>query len=90
MALSKSYPKPSMSPRSRTLGIIPVNFRDVIQKQITMATADAVDSITSFGVAGSDGRFQYPSELTMLRDPVGRLYHIVGVSTPDDTSVAGP
>ena len=91
MALPRSSPqRTTSSPRSRVAGIIPYNYRDVIQKQVTMAAENAVDQLASFGVGGSDGRIQFPSELTMMRDPVGRLYHIVGVSSPDDTSVAGP
>jgi hypothetical protein len=66
------------------------NLRGTIERTIDRTVARGLDSVMSFGVGGSDGRFGYPSEEQALRDPMGRFFHVVGVSTPDDFSVAAP
>lgn len=71
-------------------GIAPSLFREVIQRQITKTVNSKIDEIVSFSVGGSDGRIQYPAEETFMRDPMGRFYHVVGVSTSDDMTVAAP
>lgn len=77
-------------PNMPMVGITPSNFREVIQRQIAKTVNSKVDEIVSFSVDGSDGRIQYPADETFFRDPVGRFYHVVGVSTSDDMTVAAP
>ena len=59
-----------------------------IDIQIEKTVAQSIDQLTSFSVYGSDGRNLYPTTQGKLRDPLGRKFHVVGTSTPDDFSVA--
>ena len=91
MALPMSGPmSSSSSPRMGTMGVQTNNIRQVISRQIDNVARASIDEFASFGVAGSDGRFGFPSQDIPFRDPVGRTYHVVGVSSPDDMSVASP
>jgi hypothetical protein len=66
------------------------NFRSVIQRTIDRTVAREIDAVMSFSIGGADGRFGYPAETQSMRDPVGRFFHVVGVNTPDDFTVAAP
>lgn len=76
-------------PRLNVPKMSPNNYRDAIQNQIDRTVAQQLDEMASFGVNGDDGRTLYPSVTNQLRDPMGRKYHRVGMSTSDDFSVAG-
>lgn len=77
-------------PKMPMMKISPAVFREVIQRQISKTVDSKVDEVVSFSVGGSDGRIQYPGDETFMRDPMGRFYHVVGVSTSDDMTVAAP
>jgi len=63
------------------------NIRDVIQRQISSSVESALDQ-ANFG-QGDDG-YGYQYERIEMRDGQGRPYHLVGINTWDDWSVAGP
>lgn len=86
--VTRSIPaRESNSPYGRFKSIQPSNFRDVIQRQI-QRTVDSAFGQYDFG--HDDKGYGYQFEVISLRDGQGRPYHIVGINTSDDWSVAGP
>jgi hypothetical protein len=80
----------STSPRMRRPVIIPSNMRDTLQRQINSTIDANLDALTNFGVGDMDGRYGVPFQLVNMRDRGGRQYHIVGVNTSSDWSIAAP
>jgi hypothetical protein len=62
-------------------------MRDVIQRQIAKTVNSTLDQ-QNFG--HGDGGFGYQFQVIPMRDDQGRPFHIVGINTSDDWSVAGP
>jgi len=62
-------------------------MRDVIQRQIKNTVNTAIDQ-ANFGQG--DGGYGYQYERIEMADRQGRPFHLVGVNTSDDWSVAGP
>lgn len=86
--VTRSIPaRESNSSVGKFYSIKPSNMRDTIQRQIKQSVSSAMDQ-ANFGQG--DGGFGYQFELINMRDGQGRPYHLVGINTSDDWSVAGP
>jgi hypothetical protein len=86
--VSRSIPaRETNSPTGKFNSIKPSNMRDVIQRQIRQSISSSMDQ-ANFG--NGDGGFGYQYELINMRDGQGRQYHLVGINTSNDWSVAGP
>ena len=75
-----------------TVNVVPHNMRDVLQKQIQQTVNRAVNDVTQMSVGGFDGRFiiNYPAKVKLMSNDFGEPYHLVGISTSSDLSVAAP
>lgn len=86
--VTRSIPaRETNSPHGRFSTIKPSNMRDVLQRQI-QRTVDSAFGQYDFGQG--DKGYGYQFDVVQLRDGQGRSYHIVGINTSDDWSVAGP
>lgn len=86
--VTRSIPaRETNSPTGKFSTIKPSNMRDVIQRQIRSSVGSAMDQ-ANFG--HGDGGFGYQFDLIDMRDEQGRPYHLVGINTSNDWSVAGP
>jgi hypothetical protein len=90
-ARSISFPsREGNSPHDSLVTIKPSNIRDTIQRQISKTVDQKLDEYAYFSIGNADGRYGYPAEVISLRDELGRKYHIVGLNTTSDWSVAAP
>ena len=70
----------------------PVNFRQILQRQMQFTADRSVDQAVSFTFGGEDGRFlsNSPGQTLLRENDDGNQFHMVGVNRGGDLSVAGP
>jgi hypothetical protein len=89
---TNQYHVESTTPVLPHYSFAPVNFREIVQRQISSAVGREVDSAMSLSIGDFDGRFlgNYPGKTQKMENAYGYFYHVVGVSVGGDLSVAAP
>ena len=86
--VTRSIPaRETNAPVGRYSTIKPSNMRGVVQRQIK-GTVDS--TIDQYNFGQGDKGFGYQYQVVQMRDAQGRSFHLVGINTSDDWSVAGP
>lgn len=70
----------------------PLNFRRIMQRQITSAIAKEVDGITEFSSGNADGRYSNsrPVKTIQMSNAHGFQYFVVGASVVGSLAVVAP
>lgn len=82
----------STSPLNPFTVFAPIEYRRMIQSQISRTVNRVVNQAVSFSVRGQDGRYlsSMPGTYIKRENDDGFLFHMVGTNRGGDLSVAAP